>query len=760
MLRLKGAAEREVNNDHSSNCNNHVHDAERGSSSDRLISTTTPQEELGKVMQVIAHDITMITGICHRCNKNKESVDSDDNDSDDNKKCRQQEQGLICRLVVLPALLRLLSHGIHLLFGCHDSRTSSSSPSHIEARLELCAVAATVAMAFGSPSGLDPRDIMADADSSSNKGRSGSGNSFLLAEEWNNVTKYCSYPPTIPPLKNETNDDCNLFLRYVGHGNNASGSGSDGVIDWDRIALDKTSWIDDGISGSTTLRDVRYLWKALNDSCCGCLAVHGGEDTPSNNTLLSSVREENDDANAFDEKKRLGNAALVIDADIVVQNVCQALGTERMARAVRAHFFARDVISDNAHACGSNQQLNASSKQQQHNTITTIFGAGGTKKETPLLPSERPFETCPSRIHVVIQFMLRVSAASSSPSLPPFLLSSIVISDFLPICYALLDSFRPIHVAMGATLLSRLFVEIMNERSGSDDSSSLLLSMEPFQNAIISVLDLTCRNCRDGPALGLVCMARSRFFFLLATTMTATSSNINSYSSILWQKERRRATGQLLTILQNNSYKEMDQNNGLVLCLLVGGIVPLLHQHAEQQQPIADALEMGRIGLASLLPLLRWDYAIEGRRIQLAALVGLINLFMGTYPIMPRHGGKIMSELLACMGHIDTDNYDRDEVLQQQHLTDTGVLCLIPPRQKLLQQEEEEERRLCRMVLDMTLHTAAVALVICGDRAVAILDHVEQDGKYEEVFLSNCRDIRARASCFLQKQEELLREQG
>jgi hypothetical protein len=77
--------------------------------------------------------------------------------------------------------------------------------------------------------------------------------------------------------------------------------------------------------------------------------------------------------------------------------------------------------------------------------------------------------------------------------------------------------------------------------------------------------------------------------------------------------------------------------------VLVGGIIPLLFQHAKL--PNADAVELGRLGLSAMLPLLVSE--TTEKKTFASLFVAMINLMAGAYPMMAHHRGNIMTHLLA-----------------------------------------------------------------------------------------------------------------
>jgi len=160
-------------------------------------------------------------------------------------------------------------------------------------------------------------------------------------------------------------------------------------------------------------------------------------------------------------------------------------------------------------------------------------------------------------------------------------------------------------------------------------------------------------------------------------------------------------------------------------------------------------MEMGRLGLKTLLPLIRWDSKARGsRRIQCASIACLISLMMGAYPIMERHGGKIMSELLACLGRAKRD-LDIDERLQDRHLKRHGDVVDIG--------EDMEDICATRHLLVVAVHAASIAHVLCGKRAEEVLEKVE-GGHFDPALVLWCGAIRSGSSTMYTMQNSILRD--
>ena len=92
---------------------------------------------------------------------------------------------------------------------------------------------------------------------------------------------------------------------------------------------------------------------------------------------------------------------------------------------------------------------------------------------------------------------------------------------------------------------------------------------------------------------------------------------------------------------------------------------------------------------------------------------------VGAHPIMPGHGGNIMSALLACWGHANRA---------------LGLL------------KESEERDVCQSVLVLSEHAASVAFILCrGGRAEEVLQSV-QDGDFGNELKEHIVNVRQLAS--------------
>jgi hypothetical protein len=298
---------------------------------------------------------------------------------------------------------------------------------------------------------------------------------------------------------------------------------------------------------------------------------------------------------------------------------------------------------------------------------------------------------------------IRIFAALKFPDV-----STAIGSEALPVIFTLIDSCHCHLQAFGASLLLHLLRE-------STSTSFLSATQNPgdqhgiFHNTA-QILSLACRTCDGALPLYILSKASYSLFEMLPP------QEMNTL--------RRNSASALLNRILKSSHGgpgAKDETLELLCAMLGGSLQPLLHKLA--QLPDANAMELGRQGLSVLLPLIRWDSNTRyGRRIQVASMACLTSLMMGAYPMMIRHGGKITSELLSCVGRAQ-----RDLQIQKKVQSRFGTAKKV-----------DHDTKATIMV---AVHTASAALVLCGNSAAEALTNVEH-GSYSTEMKKSCSLIR------------------
>lgn len=402
------------------------------------------------------------------------------------------------------------------------------------------------------------------------------------------------------------------------------------------------------------------------------------------------------------------------------RKVLEGLDMECMAKAVRAHFFGRDDLPGDGAVVQPRLHLGH-----------TILDS------SPCLPQAQAHQVNPSRLHSTLHFLSLLTN-----TVHPKYDVIIVQDEVLPVIYDLLNSSSDDHVRWGAVSLFHWLQLRPTTVDGAYDVSftpTVRLPAVVVDN-LASMLHKAVQIHRTGSTLAVLGAAQRELF----RRATATGS--------LNEDHRRRtvtALQQWLLILDRNSRHYT--KDYLVWGLLVGGIVPLLYDCAVAACSGDNAeacVEIGRLGLSALLPVIRGEAALDGgidsthnsvfagnnndidewkvcdtgrevavsAFVQMAALTALSNLLVAAHPIMPRHAGKIVCELVALLRRLSTVDH-------------------VAP---------SSPQRLA--VRKLALHTAGIAVVICGDPALVILDHIASGSvEYDDGVLDTVETIRAQA---------------
>ncbi|CAB9510332.1 expressed unknown protein [Seminavis robusta] len=560
----------------------------------------------------------------------------------------EEEKGEVsCHTVantVLPTLIQIMTASLDC---CYDNPLLDDPTTLLK-----CAIAL---LAFGTNPRLDPRDVVPSLES------------ILMVHRPHPALLYTP----IPALQTDTVSSSSEYINLGFHWTEDNF--------WNQLKLDGRPWTqqDDDI--------LEEFWKQLHKRLLPQMLDR-------HNSQPSLLRIENPKTD--DDKS---------SSQEIMRECLQALGPTKVAKAVRAHFFARDVTP-----LLLAQDKLVDTRHYNKKTKLMLGWEVPVQQKDETLPDRKPYQDIPSRVHVVMHYILLLDDNT-------MMVKDSVLEEILPIIYELLGAFQTYYVGMGAAALIHLVMITANTTMTPPpkNTSQALLSVEdttttttsttdPFlfakyAGSLLPVLDLACQTCREGPPFCLLARAQS----LLCEAAAGDRP--------VFVKHRRQVTRYFLTLLDKYRHKVSDPD-GLLWALLVGGIIPLLQQHATLPECTTsiDALEVGRLGLQALLPIVRFsagyrvdqlddsmmtndDKLNETRKLLGPSVLALTHLMQAAYPIMPRHGGKIMSELLGLLGNL------------QPQVTTT-----------------EQDGRLLGLVKD----AAGMALVICGERAEQVLEHV------------------------------------
>jgi hypothetical protein len=335
------------------------------------------------------------------------------------------------------------------------------------------------------------------------------------------------------------------------------------------------------------------------------------------------------------------------------------IGYDEIVKALRAHFFGRDMVDPR------NEQIERSPRYELNlghfEAISTAKQQEEREKNTM---NSKAYEKIPSRLHAVLSFVALIKDSGDAKSVRA------TIFEFIPICYELLGASNDVLIGKGSILLLHLLFMTGAYFNGGDCPRTLIDQAEN----LFTALDIVAKTCRDGRTLVLVGNAQRHLLRLLQSQRSDV------------QMRRRQATQQWFTILDTARHRTSDEK--LVWGLLIV-LIPLLYDHVQQEN--ADAMEVGRLGLSALLPIVRLtdasEFSVHGRQVPLLAVVALSNLLAAAHPIMHKHANKLICGLVACLGYLSSQ--------EEKGTTD----------------DVAKEKRL------IVLHVAAETAIICGNNA-------------------------------------------
>lgn len=392
------------------------------------------------------------------------------------------------------------------------------------------------------------------------------------------------------------------------------------------------------------------------------------------------------------EPKYSGNLSLFL----MLQNICRHVGVEKVASTARAHFFGRLVGKSVI-------------KPRQNGFMPMIKRIDDDSGREVSTKREKPHIETPMRIPSAVVLL---SAALSCPGNDDEMDTAYL--DALPIGLSLLDDAQSLHQGLGAFLLVSVF-----ESACSRVENGSLDFVSRYGQLIASVLEEEIRiSGRDDPTiLGTVCLASSKFVELLVKSK-------RSIQGLSATSLARKFVVEMFNSITTQTNSCQNGNDERISAVLTAGINPILAQLATCRE--AASVEVARQGLSVLLPVIGWSgMNLETRSAQAVALSSLVSLLVGAYPIMPRHGKKIMTEVVLLL-----DRCTKDKAF----LNDQGTIGSTDSYTTEMLSATEAIAEIARFA-------AAVCLAVCGDSAASILGHVETTQKRDEL-LYLCKDIR------------------
>jgi hypothetical protein len=377
-----------------------------------------------------------------------------------------------------------------------------------------------------------------------------------------------------------------------------------------------------------------------------------------------------------------------LEDDEIQIMVLSNLGYDEIVKSLRAHFFGRDMVDP------KNEQIERSPRYELNlGHFEAISKAKQQEEREKNTMNSKPYEKIPSRLHAVLTFLVLIKNSGDAKAVRT------TLAEFIPICYELLGASNDVSIGKGSILLLHLLIMTEVHYNAGDCPRTMIDQAEN----LFTALDIVVKTCRDGRTLVMVGGAQRNLLRLLQSKRSDV------------QMRRRQATQQWFTILDTARHRTSDEK--LVWGLLIV-LIPLLYDHMQQEN--ADAMEIGRLGLSALLPIVRLtdasEFSVHGHQVPLLAVVALSNLLVVAHPIMHKHASKLICELVACLGYLSlqedketTDDTTREKRLIVLHVTaQTAIICGNNADRCIARLKEENFSMSFKSCLDDVVSTAQV----------------------------------------------------
>ena len=386
---------------------------------------------------------------------------------------------------------------------------------------------------------------------------------------------------------------------------------------------------------------------------------------------------------------------------LMLQNICKHIGVEKVASTARAHFFGRLV----GKSVEVQPRRNGGFMPMIKRINDDSSGEDATKREKHHI--ETPM-CIPSSVVLLSAALSCQGGGGDDDGMGTAYL------DALPIGLSLLDDAQSLHQGLGASMLVSVF-----ESACSQVEKGSLDFVSRYGQLIASVLEEEIRiSGRDDPSiLGTVCLASSKFVKLLVRSRC-------SVRGLSATSMARKFVMEMFNSITTQTHTSQNGNDERISAVLAAGVNSILAQLATCQE--AASIEVARKGLSVLLPVIGWSgMNLDTRSAQTVALLSLVSLIVGAYPIMPRHGKKIMTELFLLLDRCAKDTaFLNDQDASGRNGSYTSDM-----------------RSATETVAEIARFSAAACLAVCGDNAASILEHIESTQKRDEL-LDLCSDIR------------------
>ena len=405
------------------------------------------------------------------------------------------------------------------------------------------------------------------------------------------------------------------------------------------------------------------------------------------------------------------NCHSTIDILLLLQSISLNVGVDVLTSTVRAFFYARLSFPSS-----SPSDVSKVSAKPLGPYMPMIRRIGSDKKE---VENQNANDTDLTKEHD----KFRVSAATLILCAVLSQHSSFKVCDdallhAMPIALTLLDKVQAFQQSLGATIFTAA-IESLSPFESDVRNPSFVAKFNQF---LTPALETAINHCgrEDAPLITALCFAQSKWIQYLSVKSDQDVNNCVVSREAVNAMTRKATSDMMKRVINQTQFGGNNGNDERIAGILVAGVNPLLALLAKL--PDAASIEVARVGLSALLPLIAWrGSGLESHAIHISSMACLLSLMDGAYPVMNKHGGTILTELILLLDRNDKDS---------KYLSETNSSF----------EAGSDNHTASSVTVNIAIYCGAVGLIVCGESAEAVIQHVKSSN-FQQPF-NRCTEIK------------------
>ena len=396
----------------------------------------------------------------------------------------------------------------------------------------------------------------------------------------------------------------------------------------------------------------------------------------------------------------------------LLQSISRNIGVQVLTSTARAFFYARLSYPSTS---SSNVRDVASKSVGPGPYIPLVRRIGDEKRQPERQTSDADTSDLTkehNRFRVAAVTLIVCSVLSQHSG---FKECDSTVSDAIPVALTLLDDVQSYHQGLGAAIVLSA-IESLSTFGPDARTPSFITQFNPF---LTSAFETAIKHCgrEEAPLITTICLAQSKYIQYLSTLSQHPDCIVQP--ATVHSLARKATVDMMHRVINQTQLGGRDGNDERIAGMLVAGINPLLALLANL--PDAASIEIARVGLSALLPLIGWrGGSLESHAIHISSMACLLSLMNGAYPIMTKHGGKILTEVMLLL-----DRSDKDSAYLSETNSDFP--------------SGSDNHTAVNITVKVALYCGAITLIVCGESADAVIQHIKSTNRQKPI--DRCQEV-------------------